>query len=70
MEKSIIKVDGMSCEHCVKSITKAVGALQGVDAVTVDLEGKTVSVEHNPVLVSIENIKFTIEEQGYDVILS
>jgi len=68
MKKSIIKVDGMSCEHCVKAITKAVGVLPGVDTVIVDLKNGTVSVEHDPVLAALDNIKNAIEEQGYDVI--
>ena len=27
MEKSVLKVEGMSREHCVRAITKVVGAL-------------------------------------------
>ncbi len=67
MVKSILKVDGMSCEHCVKAITKAVSALHGVRGVSVDLKGKTVTVEHDPVLSSLDKIKQEIESQGYDV---
>ena len=67
MEKSILKVDGMSCEHCVKAITKAVGALPGVSNVAVDLKGKIVTVEHDQAL-PLDKIKYEIEEQGYDII--
>ena len=35
MAITILKVDGMSCEHCVKAITKAAGALSGVESVAV-----------------------------------
>lgn len=66
MEKSILKVDGMSCEHCVKAITQAVSALSGVSAVAVDLAAKTVTVEYDQAL-PLEKIKYEIEEQGYDV---
>jgi copper chaperone len=38
MEKTVIKVDGMSCEHCVKAVTKATTALDSVKGVTVDLK--------------------------------
>jgi copper chaperone len=68
MEKSIIKVDGMSCEHCVKAITKAVSVLPGISGVTVDLEAGTVTVEHDPAQSPVSNIKFEIEEQGYDIV--
>lgn len=67
MEKSILKVDGMSCEHCIKAITNAVGALPSVSNVSVDLKAKTVTVEHGQAL-SLDKIKYEIEEQGYDII--
>jgi copper chaperone len=67
MAKLILRVDGMSCDHCVKAITKAIGALPGVSDVTVDLKGKAVTVDHDPAL-SVDKIKYEIEEQGYDVI--
>jgi len=67
MEQSILKVDGMSCEHCVKAITKAVGTLPSVSNVSVDLNAKTVTVQHGSEL-SLDNLKNEIEEQGYDII--
>ena len=67
MAKSIINVDGMSCEHCVNAITKAVGVLDGVSDVAVDLKAKTVTVEHDPAL-ALKKIKSEIEDQGYEVL--
>lgn len=68
MEKSVLNVEGMACEHCVKAVTKAVSALPGIGSVTVDLKAKTVTVEHDQSLSSLEKIKQEIEDQGYDVI--
>lgn len=68
MAKSVINVDGMACEHCVKAITNAVGALSGVSGVSVDLEAKTVTVDHDPDQASVDKIKTEIEDQGYDII--
>ena len=68
MKVAVLKVDGMSCEHCVKAITKAVGALNGVGNVQVDLKAKTVSVEHDPEQAPLDKIKAEIEDQGYDVL--
>jgi copper chaperone len=67
MVKSVIGVDGMSCEHCVKAITNALGEIPGIMEVAVDLEAKTVTVEHDAEL-SADKIKYEIEEQGYDII--
>jgi copper chaperone len=68
MEKTILSVEGMSCEHCVKAVTKAVGALAGVEDVAVDLNAKTVTVKYDPGKSPLDKIKFEIEDQGYDVI--
>ncbi|OPX43680.1 copper chaperone CopZ [Ruminiclostridium hungatei] len=70
MAKQIIDitVEGMSCSHCENSVKKAVGALQGVDRVSVDLAGKRVTVEFDPGEVTGEAIFNAIEDQGYEVI--
>ncbi len=58
---------GMSCSHCVNAVTKAVGGLDGVVTVDVKLEENTVTVEYDAGKVSLDSIKETIEEEGYDV---
>ena len=68
MQSVILKVDGMSCEHCVKAVSSTVGALDGVSKVVVDLATKSVEVEFDPARVSQEKIESAIEDQGYDVI--
>jgi copper chaperone len=68
MEKAVLNVDGMSCEHCVRAITTAVGGLDGVGGVSVDLESKTVTVTHDPSRSPLDKIKAEIEDQGYDIL--
>lgn len=68
MEKITLHVEGMSCGHCVKAVESSVGALQGVASVKVDLENKKVDVEFNEAEVTVETIKETIDDQGYDVL--
>ena len=67
-EVSIFHVEGMSCQHCVASIKKAVGELKGVDSVAVDLKAKTVTVSFDAQTVKQQNITEAIEDQGYDVV--
>lgn len=63
--KQVLKVEGMSCAHCVSSIE---GALQEQHVVAkVDLASETVEVEYTEATVSMDVIKETIEELGYDV---
>ncbi|MDR3244765.1 MAG: copper chaperone CopZ [Elusimicrobiota bacterium] len=68
MEKSVIKVEGMSCEHCVKAVTDAVKGLSGIESVSVSLKDKNACVEFDPSKVNLSDIKAAIEEQGYDIV--
>ncbi|HOA33522.1 MAG: copper chaperone CopZ [Clostridiales bacterium] len=68
MTSVIMKVEGMSCEHCSAAITRAVKALDGVSKVEVDLKSKTVEVEFDPAKLNADAIKAAIEDQGYDVL--
>lgn len=65
--KETIKVQGMSCNHCVNSVEGNVGKLTGVSSVKVNLQAGEVSVEFDNEQTTLEQIKETIEEQGYDV---
>ncbi|WP_405127696.1 copper chaperone CopZ [Sinanaerobacter chloroacetimidivorans] len=68
MEKTVLNVEGMSCSHCVNAVKNAVGALDGVAEVEVNLEGKTVTVTYDAGKVSLSAVKDAIEEEGYDVL--
>lgn len=65
--KEILKVEGMSCGHCVNSIETSVGELAGVSAVKVNLDSKEVAVEFDNA-ATLAQIKETIEDQGYDLV--
>lgn len=67
IEKVTLNVTGMSCGHCVNSVEGSVGSLSGVQNVKVHLSEGKVDVEFNPQEVSLEKIKETIDDQGYDV---
>jgi copper chaperone len=62
-----IKVKGMSCQHCVASVTKALSELEGVNDVSVNLEaGEATYSEENP--VSDDIIKDAIARIGFEVV--
>ncbi|MGI6777263.1 MAG: copper chaperone CopZ [Acetivibrionales bacterium] len=63
----ILTVSGMSCRQCVSNIEKAVGSLNGVSGVNVDLNSRKVSVEFDNEKLSLNTIKDVIEDQGYEV---
>jgi len=66
MENQTLKVEGMSCGHCVASIEGAVKKL-GASA-KVDLASKAVSVNYDNSKVSLDAIKEAIEDQGYNIV--
>jgi copper chaperone len=66
MSNIILKVEGMSCNHCVNAVEKAMKEL-GAEG-KVNLAGKLVEVEYDESKLSVEAIKEAIEEQGYDVV--
>ncbi len=63
-----LKVEGMSCAHCVNAVESSVGGLKGVSSVKVDLENGKVNVHFDGNETSLGEIKETIEDQGYDVV--
>ncbi|MGN7854368.1 MULTISPECIES: copper chaperone CopZ [Exiguobacterium] len=67
MENITVNVQGMSCGHCVNSIEGSVGQLEGVNNVKVNLDDAQVDVTFNETQVSLDKIKETIEDQGYEV---
>lgn len=64
---TVLKVTGMSCNHCVNRVKKAAAGLPGVTQVDVDLTAGTATVQHDPELATVEALKAAIEDQGYDV---
>ncbi len=64
--KKIIKINGMSCEHCKKRVENKLSELEGILNVNVDLDSKiaTLEIEKN-----IDNtlLKDVVEDLGYEV---
>jgi Cu+-exporting ATPase len=58
---------GMMGTHCQQNIERAVGALEGVANVEVNLGTDTVAVEYAAGVISSAQIKKTIRELGYEV---
>lgn len=56
-------VPGISCDHCKHAIEGEVSGVAGVDRVTVDIDGKTVTVTGG----EDDAVRAAIEEAGYEV---
>ncbi|MBM7869152.1 copper ion binding protein [Clostridium pascui] len=66
MKKKIL-VEGMSCGHCVNHVKEALKELNEVTSVDVNLDDKTAIIEAS-IEVKDEDIKFAIEDAGYEVV--
>lgn len=65
MQNVTLSVQGMSCNHCVFTVS---GALYKLGATaTVDLASGSVAVQYDPNKLSLVTIQAAIEEHGYDV---
>ncbi|GEA14357.1 MAG: copper chaperone [Moorella sp. (in: firmicutes)] len=67
MAEVVLQVEGMTCNHCKMSVEKALGGLEGVTAVAVDLAAKTARVTYDPAKVNLEAMKKAVTEAGYEV---
>ena len=62
-----IKVKGMSCQHCVASVTKALKDIKGITDVKVNLEKSEATFnEQSP--ISMDTIKNAITKIGFEVV--
>ena len=61
-----IVIEGMSCQHCVGSVEKAIKELDGIQNIKVNLQNKKAVVEFNESKVDIDRIKKAVKECGYD----
>ena len=68
MKHTILKVQGMTCQHCVKAIEKSVGKLAGVTEVAVNLANAQVDVHFDERQSDEAAIKAVIQEEGYGVV--
>lgn len=60
-----LHVEGMTCASCSVAIKTALGKLDGVASVTVDVEGKMATVTYDPAKVTPDAIAKKVSELGY-----
>lgn len=68
MTNKNIHVEGMTCDHCVETVTKAVNSLDGIRQVSVDLDKKQVSVDFDESRTDTDIISSKIIEAGFEVV--
>lgn len=67
VKQIMLQVPEVHCDHCKSSLEGAVGAMSGVESVEVSVPDATLDVTFDEERVELDQIKGTIEEQGYAV---
>ncbi len=66
MDRLTMNIDGMSCGHCVRAVTRALESVEGVEVEQVNLGTATVRYDRNT--TSPGRITAAIEGEGYQVV--
>jgi copper chaperone len=64
MSQSTYTVTGMTCEHCVASVTEEISEIAGVSAVDVELSTGAVTVTSTEPIAETD-VRAAVEEAGY-----
>jgi copper chaperone len=64
MEKTTLSVPNISCAHCVKTIQRELGEIEGVHGVEGDAGRREITVQWNAP-ATLERIKSALEEIDY-----
>ncbi|HNT42930.1 MAG TPA: heavy-metal-associated domain-containing protein [Syntrophorhabdaceae bacterium] len=65
MAEAKLKIDGMSCQHCVMAVKKALGAVAGVDSSDVDIGSAVVRYDEGK--ASQKDLEAAVEKAGFSV---
>ena len=62
-----IKIKGMSCDHCVVAVSKALNEIEGIKDVKVDLQKGEATFEE-PIPLDMNIVRERIKKAGYEVV--
>lgn len=68
MTTSTLKIQGMTCNHCVMRVAKALKAVPGVQDAQVDMQKADAVVTYDEAKVALEKLSFAVVEAGYKVV--
>jgi len=70
MTRIVLHVEGMTCGHCVQTVTQALKGLVGVSRVEVNLDKKEAAVDYDAGKISPAELSAKITAVGYEVVKS
>ena len=67
MTQESLKVEGMTCQHCVETIKETLGSIIGTNKVAVDFDKKEVQIDYNEEETNLKEISVKIVEMGFEL---
>lgn len=67
MIQTTLKVPDIVCGGCAASIENALGVIEGVGQIAVDVENKTIAVEHDERKISRTQIAEKLDDIGFPI---
>jgi copper chaperone len=67
MERIFLKVDGMTCGGCVRSVQKALTSSEGVSTANADLETGMVKIEFDAEKIDQDRLQKAITDAGFQI---
>jgi len=64
--KTTLKINGMTCEHCVKTVTKALEELDGVKKAKVKLKKGLAKVAYDSDKIGVDGLIAAVVKAGYE----
>jgi copper chaperone len=66
MATTTLKVHGMTCDHCVRSVRQALESQEGVARADVDLQAGRANVDFDESRVTPRELANAVAEEGYE----
>jgi copper chaperone len=66
LETANLKISGMTCQGCVRSVKSVLESVPGVTTAAVSLQNSEARVVFDPARASLGMLKAAVEEAGYE----
>lgn len=62
---TLLRAEGFSCPSCVDKIEKQIRRLKGVASVRVSFASARIAIDHDPAVVSVDDLVAAVAKAGY-----
>ncbi len=69
-QKTILRSDELSCPSCVNNIESNLNSMEGVEGATVKFSSGKIEVDHDPELVTEDELLAAVQQSGYSATVS